>query len=261
MRVALIPPVGLLRYAISEPLQMIIPEGLRTQAYRDFYRAQSKVQGVSIMLDNGAFEAEGGWPLSNDRLVKYVYEYVPQFFVMPDRMGDWQGTVAAVRNFLHYWDVCHVLKDAPPIQFLAVLQGVDDYTIKRCADDFAKTEEEFEISFVFGIPKWMTKELEVSTRIRMANWLHDNLSHPVHLLGMSHNWPREVLFAAQSCPDVISVDTSAPFVYAMQGLQLTTNGGAERPEPYFTAPVGDVDEGLVWRNIAVVKSWADGREA
>jgi len=261
MKIAVIPPAGLLLTTVSEPVHMIIPEGLRVRAYRDFYAIQGKMN-KTIMLDNGAYEGEGGKPLDNDHLTKYIYDYGVDIFALPDRMGNMHETLEGASRFLHYWEIYHLLINPPPIQFMAVIQGADVDEMKRCVEGYCAMEKEHETSFIFALSKWTTHEMYQEIRVAMAHWITSNMPHPIHLFGMSSVWPREILYAAQALPDaIISIDTAAPFTYAMSDLKLGGPVLVRRPRNYFGADMSRVDGGLVRANLETIRSWASGHEA
>jgi hypothetical protein len=241
---------------------MVIPEGIQSgHAYRDFYRMLGQVPGPKLMLDNGAFEAEGPQgQLSFEKLMEYMAEYHVDEFVLPDVMGDARKTLNATRNFLHRWEMAkgESLGHWTP-QFLVVAQGADKPNLYGCIEGFWMMEDEFETEFVYCLPKWISQEMESDIRMQLAGYIGRNYQRKVHLLGLSRAWPQEIRFAAQTYPHIVrSIDTAAPFVYAINGHDLSTVSESERPEHYFNHDSRLIDEHLLANNLSVLGWWANG---
>lgn len=262
MRVALIPPADLLHTIADRDLHMVIPEGLQaSQSYRDFYRMLGHVPGPSVLMDNGAFEAAGPQGLlGKERLAELIHEYNVDQLVLPDVMGDHSRTIDAARGFLHYWEISQLEHGIKPMQFMVAVQGADANDLRWCIDDYVQLQEEFEMSFIFGLPKWTSQEIEVDIRMKLAGYIQHNFGGIVHLLGMSRVWPREVEFAQQTYPDTVrSVDTAAPYVYAINGALLESGDAAERPDNYFTYDSRLIDQRLLAHNLSTLGGWISGK--
>jgi hypothetical protein len=261
MRVALIPPAGLLHFAVDQPLHMIIPEGLKVLEYKYFYKVLSQASGTTLMLDNGAYEESNRKALDNDQLVQLIYSLGADIFVLPDAMRDRQETTRLAESFMHYWEIYHALLPLRPIQFMGVVQGTSLEDMKRCVSDFVALEEEFEVSMMIGLSKWTSQELMPDIRLQLASWVYTNAPHSIHLLGMSRVWPEEVIAASQYLPNIVSIDATSPFTYAMSGLKLGVDDGPGRPVNYFGADTRNVDRELLKANLNTLWSWADGKES
>lgn len=267
MKVALIAPADLLFTVTHEDVHMVIPEGLRVSpVYRDFYAIMGKMgkkASKHIMLDNGAFEAEGASTgLSFEQLVNMIFQYGVDTFCLPDQIGSHHLSVGAAEKFLHQWNTAVSLGTFPAarrVRFLAILQGTDKSELQACFRDYCKLEEEFEISLMIGLPRWIADEINAQIRYRLAEYIEKRAPHAIHLLGMTRLWPLEVLRVAQNLPDVVSIDTSAPYVWTLNGNRLGVPGTAsERVENYFTHDSRHMDEGLLVDNIDTLKGWASG---
>jgi hypothetical protein len=242
-------------------MHMVIPEGCKTKEYKNFYRDIGLSPDVTIMLDNGAYEEANKESLRADRLVRLIYEFRADIFVLPDAMRDGGRTIALARDFLHYWDMYHIEYLPKPVQFMGVVQGHDLHSMRKCITSYEELEEQFEMSLVLGLSKWMTQEKGSGSRMMLATLIEEHFPHSIHLLGMSKAWPKEILYAAQACPNINSVDATAPFTYAMSGLKLGVDEAPGRPANYFGADTKSVDEELLQANLETLWSWADGREA
>jgi hypothetical protein len=262
MRVALIPPGELTHTIVGHALNMISPEGLRTsEPYRDYYRREGKNPLVTTMLDNGAFEAVGGsTDLSFEQLHDTIDEYSVQMFCLPDVMGSMQRTIEEAKKFLHMWEMQHALVTPPPLQFVAIVQGSTKLELRECFFHYLQMEEEFQMTFVIGLPRWITEEISRSARVRLADRIMNRAPHAIHLLGLSRTWPAEIRYFNNR--STLSIDTSAPYVWAMAGQSLdkTTGRGkvGMRVENYFTHDCRNVDADLVKDNIDTLWSWANG---
>lgn len=262
MRVALIPPASLLYRIAEDELHMVIPEGLRNPVYNGFYKVLGLREGTTVMMDNGAFEAEGGRGIADERLIEMIYTYNVDTLVLPDVMGNHIETIQVARQFIHMYEM-HLGFTEPAlgrIQFLGAVQGSDEATLRRCVEMYSDLEEEFEISIMLGLPRWTADEINAQIRYRLAKWITENDPHAIHLLGMTRLWPEEIMRIAQDIPTVQSIDTSAPFIWAYNGDTLGVPGtGAERPPNYFGLDPRQLDSDIVERNIDIIRGWANGQ--
>src|SRR5260370_756878 len=260
MKVALIPPTSLLHQIVDQPLHMVIPEGLKGPVYRNFYKVLGMRDGVAIMLDNGAFEAEGSKPLSHETLIQMVYEVDADILVLPDHMGELDKTIQTSRDFMHIWEMHHaVAETGKPIQFMGVVQGADESQLRRCVKKYLELEEEFEQTIILGLPKWLSEEIDTHIRLKTALYIEEHAPHPIHLLGLSYAWPKEII-QASNYPNINSVDTSAPFVYAAYDIHIATNvRGPRRPDNYFSLDARSLNTELVQQNTETLWRWASGQ--
>jgi len=262
MQVALIPPTSMLYMVAKHPLHMVIPEGLKQSAYANFYRLMSLQATSTLMLDNGAYEAEGPQgPLSDDQLCSMIFEYGIDKFVLPDFLGNSRKSVDAAERFLHVWNMHQQSIGAKhhPINFIAAVQGADEHELEACIEYYCQLEEDFEIPLTFGLPRWIADEMGRHTRLELADWIASHEPHPIHLLGIASDWPNEIQYHGDL---VTSIDTSAPFSWAAAGLRLSINDRpAARPANYFSLDARLVDEELARRNIETLWGWANGQEA
>jgi hypothetical protein len=259
MRIALIPPTSLLYMVADKPLHMVIPDGLKSQVYKDFYNMIGIAEGKAIMLDNGAFESEGAeFTSSHEQLFNMTREVNADVVVLPDKIGDAAETQAKARNYMHFWEMYHATQMEPtrPVHFMGVVQGQDWFQLQRSIEGYLDIEEEFETTLILGLPRWITEEVGAELRIRLAEYINEQAPHPVHLLGLSRRWPEEVQQAAL-IPSINSIDTSAPFVWACEGRELGKTTCWERPSDYFNIRIPDLE--LVRRNIDVLEGWASGQ--
>jgi hypothetical protein len=260
MQVALIPPTSMLYMVAEQPLHMVIPEGLKLSGYRNFYKVLSQKPTTTLMLDNGAFEAASPQgPLSDDQLIQMIFEYNIDKFVLPDYLADAHKSVDAAERFLHVWNLHQQTIRHKPIQFIAAVQGGDEEQLKVCIEKYCQLEEDFEIPLTFGLPRWLADEIGRHVRITLADWIATHVPHPIHLLGMCPDWPNEIQYHNEL---VASIDTSAPFSWAIAGMRLGIDDRpVERTANYFSTDSRLVDEELVTRNIDTLWRWANGQEA
>lgn len=257
MDIALIPPANLL-YTVAElPLHMVIPEGLKGSLYRSFYKVLSQKSDTTLILDNGAFEASGPQgPLSDDQLIHAIFEFGIDKFVLPDYLGDINKTLAAAERFLHVWQLHNQTVEIKPLQFIAPVQGQTGEELKACINRFIILEEEMEIPLTFGLPRWQADEMHRHIRLELADYIASRYANSIHLLGLSPAWPEECKYHNQN---VQSMDTSAPYVWAISGLRIGIDERpAERPANYFTYDSRSIDTELLNRNLETLWGWAHG---
>lgn len=259
MQVALIPPICQLHRTAGIPLQMVVPAGFKSSVYRSYYKMLGYDSEYILYLDNGAFELDEQ-PETYDhlRLVEWAHEYKVQGIVAPDYMRDTAKSFALTTEFLHTLEMQMQEQTWPSV--LVPLQGKTTEELQQSFRNLQSLEEDFKRQFTVAIPRWTTEEIQPEIRMDLVQYIDDTDPHPVHLLGMSRKWPKELYYAAKYCPSVISMDTSAPFVMAAANKLLGVDGLVERPADYFDmSPVFFPNE-LVTRNISILQRWADGAD-
>lgn len=221
MDVGLIPPGGLENFALSSRFHMALalPHLIQRRAYGGMYR---RVVGMGdyVILDNGAAE---GHLAPNYALWEMVETIRPSELVVPDAMGSLDDTIVAARQFFK-GDYVTKSEKYPDMKYMAVVQGVSRVDLHRCIDAFVGLPVN-----VVGIPRHLLStavlrkaESRASIRIDLANWIEETYPgrFQVHLLGTSVEWIGEVRAAVKYAPHIRSVDTSLPFNYSLQGVEL-----------------------------------------
>lgn len=254
MRIALIPPKGLERYALSSTLHMAlaITPVYDSAAYMDTY-TKAKERGHYIIMDNGANER---MPISGPEITRFAAKFRANEIVLPDVVSSCKQTIEAVDRYLSFHPEIHSMYNC-----MLVLQGK---TMSELLD-LAKRYSETEAVQVLGIPRVVIDELECkSARIDLANAIERSMPRrfTIHLLGAAPSWPKEVKYAATYAPHIRSMDTSLPFNYYLAGYELnspTSDRPVQRPAHYFTRWHNDGDTRLLSHNIQVLMDWANGK--
>ena len=263
MNIAFIPPASFLHMIDGKPLHMCIPEGYRTSTlYRDWYQTIGMKPGTTLMLDNGAYEGVGGMSMSNEALINLTHETDADIVVLPDKLCDLNVTLDRSRAFLHTWSLHEASVELDRIPtFLGALQGADTKQLKDCLAGYQALEDEFEIEIMIGLSRWMTDEINVQIRYRLATFITEHAPHRIHLLGYNKMWAEEIVTIAQDIPLVESIDTGAPWVYAMDECLVGQVGiHPKRPPNYFTYDYRHVYEPTVRRNMETMEAWARGED-
>jgi hypothetical protein len=258
---ALIPPHAL-QFDSIEPgaTYLLLPQFFEDPTYRAYVKQAIETCSLSI-LDNGAFENVEGFPA--ERLASLAEEFGIKEIVIPDVLGDRQGTVDRLIDFAlrDLDDLSH-----PKPRHMAVVQGTSYDDCRRCIDQMVEIKDEYALVSLkgFGIPKHLGKTTEgneitrSSIRLRLANYIHSKYEgrFQVHFLGANPAWIGELLHLQTY--RVRSIDTSLPYVYGLQGLDLNDqyvqdNVDLERHEEYFDFVPDDEQLRLIRGNIEFMK--------
>lgn len=255
MKLALIPPVSLLDYCMNRDCQMMLPECLFYSDYR-LSGIWKKSEPQLVMLDNGMFE---GHPPSDLELVQIAADYNVDEIIAPDIRGDMPATYARQAEFTQffgrYWP-----KEGKKPSIMYVLQGQNMNELMHHA---RRVLENKAVSLpVIGLPRRLAEDVDPWIRIKLAEWIVRTYGPTqFHLLGFSRiDGCSEIASIRHMLGQYVrSIDTDAPFVYAMQDKQLDDSGLVERPEHYFELKPGDLDMELVKDNVDLLAKLVTGR--
>lgn len=168
--------------------------------------------GLPIYLDNGLFENHKSVPL--EELIKKAAHLNAEYVFAPDVLFDKTGTEA---NIGPAYDLLMELKEDFPenqTKLAAVVQG---QTADEYLDSYQTMVGDPRVSLIglsiLSIPKCFGPEMGtediVETRIEALRLLNQLPAQKVsHLLGAGSSY-RDVAFAAEKCPWVISHDSSS----------------------------------------------------
>lgn len=245
-RVALIPPYSLLPSTYHRSLHMLLPACV--EAYASLHYAA--VPGTHIILDNGLFE--DGKPLSAGKLLQLGALLKADEVVLPDVRNDRILTCEAVAHFLKAYRAQEDFR----CTFMAVVQGenyLDRCTTVRMLADIVPP------GTVLGFPRRLTQE-STQERIKLMEYAiaTNGRKFQLHMLGMSREWPGELLRAARQFGSHLrGIDTSAPYIYAYydEVLRAQWEDKSERPDEYFYQPDTAFPAELTEYNIHVLDSW------
>lgn len=265
MRVALIPPNGMVHHTSLTDIQMVLANNIvnleqerwYTYPYISLHRSDTPWCCSHIILDNGACEGELVTP---EQLFLAAHKIAPHELIVPDVLRDSEATIKAYQEFMPRFSEWRKYYAGWPdlvrrIRLMVVLQGKN---ATECMDMWRELEHE-EID-IWGIPRHLVLDdpmarLEIATRIRA---LDDN--RPLHALGAETQYPDEVRHLGAY---IRSIDTSLPYVYGMAGIELHKPDNwkhLDRSDTYFapTAPRARLSEQLCLKNVGTYLRWAYG---
>jgi hypothetical protein len=251
VKLALIPPAGYEGIALRSNMHLTLAQ-IEAGAYHDVYKAAA-VRGDYVIMDNGANEGQ----TVGDALLMHRASYLgAKEVVVPDVIGDRGRTLLRARQF--FMNMQTMSYSPHDYKFMGVAQGRSIEEVERCVEGFSR----FNYITAIGIPRHLIKSTgEQTIRVNIARRTLNKYGHrfEIHLLGTSPTWMDEVLYAARRLPKGIrSVDTSAPFNYAIAGKALKL--GCEpvlRPPAYFSER-RNISQELLDYNIDTLMRWADG---
>lgn len=261
MKLAVIPPVSCLSEINDREVHLLLPQLYdRYLPYEHFYMdLQKYMKPKFFILDNGAAEGD----LYH---LPFLYELAEDFghvdeIVIPDVMGDCQGTLAILKasdlrmKYRHMY-VAHghsALEVLHGAKIAMRKPGVSTIGLPRCLFDT-----------VYNNPHGIRLRVELACAIkRLAQRM--GLETQVHLLGASPLWYAEARHAAH-CPAIRSMDTSLPYVLASHGYRLDNKSlpkipqGLKRKDNYFDWNLTKWDLARARENVEHMDRWVeDGR--
>jgi hypothetical protein len=251
MKLALIPPHDLSFCQVTD-YRLILPSSYDNEDHAYAVMRTRRRPGSFLMLDNGIAEGEA-YPAKE--LFAQATQFMANEIVLPDVIGDWLGTMTAVGHFSEYVDM------DGPFGFMGVIQG------KNVPELCDMVSFYLDLPYVtsIGIPRHLITSLEggecPDIRLIMAKHIRSQRSHiDIHLLGLNTHCINEMqLFGADyRTLSVRGVDTSAPFVYAAQGLWIGDDISCPRPEGYFDMSRHQMPEKILNMNIDTLTRWTHG---
>lgn len=251
-RMIYIPPFALLSDTLHEHKNyrhLMLPHLLYHERYMHFFM-KVKHLGQYIILDNGAAEgAEVAW----SRLASTAHDYRVDELVLPDQMGNPEATLEMAKDFLS--DTKNTLPKKTRLGY--VLHGNNARDAKASYDRLTKAVSFFNRIEVIYLPRILVTAKEPRARIEVAQYIMNDTSKPMHFLGASPHrldegkWIRDELRGA-----IRSMDTSAPFVYAMKYAYV--NDGSKRGrdiDTYFDTPIDPHMRDIAKRNCEIMDGW------
>jgi len=249
MKAALIPPKGYYKTAEQSNYHLMLAQ-IPDADYRRMYAYMT--DDNYIILDNGAAE---GNAINDAALVRIAALIGVDEIVVPDVIGDYEGTIKRVDDFFTKVDL-----DKIDVNYMLVPQGKNYEEIIRCIDYYTERWQE---KAVIGLPRHLLTTLDDrQARGNLCAYVATCGDIKVHLLGTSPVWPTEIKWIAHDYPWVRGVDSSMPYNYTIAGLELTGPAPivpVSRPNRYFTDE-RKLIEGLLEYNINTFKEWASGTE-
>jgi hypothetical protein len=247
-----IPPFQMLDSTLSTYRHLMLPHLLDYEVYSAHF---SRVKGLGqyIILDNGMAE---GVETSSDKLIEIAYKYKVDELVLPDVLGEAEATYDKVLDFMADY------RNRVPVQTLLgyVLQGNSPGEVMTHYNRVCSNAKLHMRINVWYLPRLLVTPRHPNARISVAHHIlsvEGNMRKPIHFLGAAPSFISE----AQSIRDVLkgrvrSMDTSAPYVYALEGKSIAPGVVAHRNlERYFTSLISPEVRQLAHQNCEVMNAW------
>ena len=254
MRIALIPPIQMLKHVEGQLYQLMLPQLVSEPYYSNKFK-EFTTNGLHVILDNGAAEGE---KISEERLINVASSYRVTEVAVPDVPHNANKTFTKLLGFSgkHFTFMQRSRCDWGYVaQGTSVQEAFD--LVKKVATSIYS-----ELYSVVFLPRLLIKSSDdYYARIKLAEMINNLFPKlEIHLFGASRMFPQEYKAAAKEAPFIRSMDTSQPFVYAYHGMTMYnfgTDEGPARPKNYFKLVEADFDMGLVNRNVQEMVAWTD----
>jgi hypothetical protein len=249
VKAALIPPKGYFDTALRSDYHLALAQ-IDDPTYKAVY--SNLPEDHHLILDNGAAE---GQPVPTEHLAVMSTLYAANEIVAPDVIGDSTETLRLTQQFWRY---------SPALQIeqtmMIVLQGRSLHEVCEMADKVMETYP----SAVMGIPRHLLQTCnDVLARCRVLRHIaRTTTEQPVHLLGTSPLWAKEIRVVSEDFSWVRGVDTSMPYNFTIHKLSLARDAETcqvARPIGYFEKD-WQLDPVLLEANINTYLEWASGTE-
>lgn len=247
-----IPPLQLLEFTAAQKYHLMLPQLTTIRPYNSFMR-RAAVAGKKLILDNGANE---GYQPRNDVLVATAWNFGVDELVLPDTMGNFDETYQKAMSFVNNY------KRRLPIKTRVgfVLHGQNAQDAIHNFEALSRIKSTYDAIDVWYIPRLLVTPHDRLARVKVADAIlkAHRLPKPIHFLGASPSFIDEGKDIQASIPNKIrSMDTSAPFVYALKGvaMDLTEEVIARDHETYFTGAMDAGTQRLSAYNMGVMNEW------
>lgn len=255
MKLALIPPLCYPYQFGHDNYQLLLPQLWDRVEHRQAYTEATALnhrRGGFTILDNGAAEDQmHDW----DDLLKLARRFYVNEVVLPDVLGDAQGTKAAVAKVLE--DTWH------PTNYFGLMGVVQGQTMQECYNliDYYCGLQGRTLTSI-GVPRCLINTLDVqAARVHLCEYIRSRSLHiDIHLLGTNPDYIFELKYFGRDfrALHVRGVDTSAPFVYAWDHQWIGSGGLARRPDNYFDKAPEAFSKKLVQQNFDTMAGWVHG---
>lgn len=247
-RLALIPPLSMLRDYMSLNYFLYLPQLMSHPDYHDYVKRTAGRSAYTI-LDNGAFEDELTDP---HKLVYLATRYEINELVIPDALRDMAQTLYLLEDFLERTE--QQRKHTPyRLSLMAVVQGCTMDECMNCIREFAKHKE----ITALALPKHLARTVSRTARLQLMNYIEASHgdTYRVHLLGGLPQYPTEV-HAAKRYACFRGMDTSLPFFAAYYNRLIMFPSEEERPNKYFTLPRTAFNQAALDTNVSTLLEWS-----
>jgi hypothetical protein len=252
VKIALIPPISLLDNIFRTDYQLLLPHLTNDMTYYDAYR-EARKRGDFLILDNGAAE---GHKADNEELLATAEDIMVQEVVMPDVLGDLEGTKQEVLDFNEHLYRPTNIAELHDFRYMGVIQGQTWNDVITCIDFY----NSFDHVTTLGIPRILLDTLgDPEARLSVCRNITERYGSrfALHLLGTNPNYIRELSrFGSEFVAlGVRGVDTSAPFNYANCGKFVEHFDNISRPGEYFHLDQHHFDNISVKHNCQEMIDW------
>jgi hypothetical protein len=261
MQMAYIPPIAHLKDVITRDFQLMLPQFVEDPEYKKHFLKARRL-GKHIILDNGANEKK---PCPPEELSTIAANFFVSEVVMPDVMGDFQATYDSAKVFLGEYKKSF----RKEVAFGFVLHGRNYHDVCMNYNELRKNLFIFNQIGVIYLPRLLVSEQSPFTRIEAADYIFgqpkiDKRPHkPIHFLGASPYWPREAYqaFALADGPRkrIRSMDTSAPYVYALRNMFIDEGFTRRDEATYFDTTLDPGQHEMAVSNMNAMDRWAGKR--
>lgn len=225
--------------------------------YKDWYTDRGRTPERTVILDNGTNEL--GFPVSLKEMDRVASQLDPDFIVPPDFLGEGDRTIESLKEGISIWGREKLIPVVQGSDKTEVLQSFRQ--IRRMGFEIVSVPYDLSVA-VRSTPLHILAE---TRKTRIAQMLEteesDNPTVKFHLLGL--NTLEEIFYYRKFTPEVVSLDTGAPFLNASLGIKfgrdrLISKGvyiDYSRPKDQY--PEGTVN--LAQENIRYLKGLMNGQ--
>ena len=251
MKMIYIPPLQMITETGKSRLQLMLPHMTSHETYaRHFHKA--KGLGRYTILDNGAAE---GVDITPARLSSTAWNYKVDELVLPDAMGDPERTLHLAIDF--HASERHRIPVKTKLGY--VLHGNNAMSTYETYLALRETVL-FKWIRVLYLPRRLVTEDDPFARLAAARTILEvegTADRRIHFLGAAPTFLREPLHVTKQKLPIRSMDTSAPFVYAIRGRSVDTRMSIRREvDTYFGTPMSNATKELAMTNMTTMDGWA-----
>lgn len=255
MKMIYIPPLQMLSSTGDSHRQLMLPHMTWNEDYGRYF-GKAKPGNKYTILDNGAAESV---KVSFDKLASTANAYDVDELVLPDALGDRVHTNRLAVDFL----VGFGSKINIRTQLGYVLHGYDVRDTIEAYEELKLNRALFNRLGVLYLPRMLVTDREPLARLDVARYIlkDERLPKAIHFLGAAPHFLREVKHVAAAADlRIRSMDTSAPFVYAIRGRSVEEQVHIKRDiETYFGTPMTNDQKCLAWQNMATMDGWVSAK--
>lgn len=200
-------------------LSHLLPSSTKNSQNSVAYEQAILKTGLPIYLDNGCFENH--FPEAIDTLIEKAIKLKAELFFAPDALYDRKRTMIELRYAI---DLRNLL--CPEIKIGAIVQADNTKDYMEQLIEFQSMKEVDVIGLsILSIPKSYNMPIVESRITLMKDMLaFQNATgivwKPMHLLGQGDS-QKDILFAKENCPWILSNDSSCCFQSGLFGKRLT----------------------------------------